>query len=158
MDVNGCPFGSFNMGMARQGIFRKGVTSFLDESLAANYIERSNRKRKRSESELVAQQPPAIVQQPPAIAQQPSVVQQPSALAVCQQISRHYLCQSQVQGIPTVFGMWGTKVKKTCDACCAKNNSRNKTQRKLRRARRARRSTTTRTTRRTTRLRPISCD
>jgi hypothetical protein len=49
MDVGGCPFGSFNTHMARQGIYRKGVTSFVDESDAAKIIERS-RKRKRSES------------------------------------------------------------------------------------------------------------
>jgi hypothetical protein len=101
MDVDGCPFGSFNTRMAFQGIFRKEVTSFLDESLAATFIARSNnRKRKRSESELVAQQPPAIVQQPPAI------VQQPSALAVCNQISRGRQCKSQELNIPAVFGMW----------------------------------------------------
>jgi hypothetical protein len=46
MDENGCPFGSFNTHMALQGVYRKVVTSFADESVAATFIERSNRKRK----------------------------------------------------------------------------------------------------------------
>jgi hypothetical protein len=97
----------------------------VDEGAAAKYIERS-RKRKRSESEPVAQQYPAIVQQPPVIVQQPSVVaQQP----VCCSISQQRRCQSQVQGIPTVFGMYGGKAKKTCDACCVGANARKTTHR-----------------------------